>query len=225
MGCPGGPVIKTPPASSGDRCRRSGFDPRVGKIPWRKKGLCTPVFLLGKSHAQRSQAGWSPRGHRAGHDSATEHAYMKAWDLLEKTIEENVHNLRQSGIHPHDHKYHGKSPPTNTITVGVQISTHKIFRGDTNVQTSAINRYTNSQKVGKDVHICLIRYFSKEDPLMASKHQQSCSTSLFIRRNAETLGKHELSTLTDLAIPFLVPPKKWKHKWTTELAELFFFFE
>ena len=39
------------------QCRRykiHGFDPRVGKIPWRRKWQPTPVFLLGKSYGQRS---------------------------------------------------------------------------------------------------------------------------------------------------------------------------
>ena len=31
------------------QCRRSGFDPQGGKIPWRRKWLPTPVFLLGES--------------------------------------------------------------------------------------------------------------------------------------------------------------------------------
>ena len=36
------------------QCRRPGFDPWVGKIPWRRKWQLTPVFLPGKSHEQRS---------------------------------------------------------------------------------------------------------------------------------------------------------------------------
>ena len=46
------------------QCRRPGFDPWVGKIPWRREWQTTPVFLPGKSHAQRSLAGYSPRGHK-----------------------------------------------------------------------------------------------------------------------------------------------------------------
>ena len=45
------------------QCRRHGFDPWVGKIPWRRKWQLTPVFLPGKCHGQRSLAGCSPRGH------------------------------------------------------------------------------------------------------------------------------------------------------------------
>ena len=32
----------------------------VGKIPWRRKGQHTPVFLLQKSHRQMSLVGYSP---------------------------------------------------------------------------------------------------------------------------------------------------------------------
>jgi len=52
------------------------FDPWVGKIPWRRKWQPTPVFLLEKPHGQRSLVGYSPCGHRVGHDLATEHARM-----------------------------------------------------------------------------------------------------------------------------------------------------
>ena len=40
--------------------RDSGFDPWVGKIPWRRKQHPTPVFLPGEPHGQRSLAGYSP---------------------------------------------------------------------------------------------------------------------------------------------------------------------
>ena len=44
------------------QCRRPGFDPWVGKIPWRRKWQPTPVFLPGKFHRQRRLVGYSPRG-------------------------------------------------------------------------------------------------------------------------------------------------------------------
>ena len=52
--------------------RRRRFDPWVRKIPWRREWLPTPVFLLGKFHAQRSSVGYSPWGRRVGCDLATE---------------------------------------------------------------------------------------------------------------------------------------------------------
>ena len=39
------------------RCKRCGFNPRVGKIPWSRKWQLPPVFLPGKFHEQRSLAG------------------------------------------------------------------------------------------------------------------------------------------------------------------------
>ena len=50
------------------QCRRRGFYPWVGKIPWRRKWQPTPVFLPGKSHGQRGLVGYSPWGHRVTHD-------------------------------------------------------------------------------------------------------------------------------------------------------------
>ena len=42
--------------------REYGFDPWVGKIPWRRKWKPTPVFLPGKFHRQRTLVGYSPWG-------------------------------------------------------------------------------------------------------------------------------------------------------------------
>ena len=42
--------------------RRSGFDPWIRKILWRRKWKPTPVFLPGKSCGQRNLAGNSPWG-------------------------------------------------------------------------------------------------------------------------------------------------------------------
>ena len=53
-------VLKDLPANAG-RCRRYGFDPWIGKMPWKRKWQSTPVFLLRngkKSH--RRLVGYSP---------------------------------------------------------------------------------------------------------------------------------------------------------------------
>ena len=44
------------------RCRKCCFNPWVRKNPWRRKWQPTPVFITGKSHGQRSLAGYSPGG-------------------------------------------------------------------------------------------------------------------------------------------------------------------
>ena len=67
MGFPGNSVVK-----EFCQCRRPGFDPWVGKIPWRRKWQPTPVFLPGKSHGQKSLEGYSPKNHgRVRHDLGT----------------------------------------------------------------------------------------------------------------------------------------------------------
>ena len=50
---------KNPPAHAGDLSKRHGFDPWVGKVPWRRSWPPTPVFLPGESHGQRGLAGYT----------------------------------------------------------------------------------------------------------------------------------------------------------------------
>ena len=58
-GFPGAQTVKNPV-----QCRRPGFSPWVGKIPWRREWLPTPVSLAGESHGQRSLVGYSPWGRK-----------------------------------------------------------------------------------------------------------------------------------------------------------------
>ena len=46
------------------QCRRHGFNPWVGKIPWSRKWQPTLVPLPGKSHEQRSVVSYSPWGRK-----------------------------------------------------------------------------------------------------------------------------------------------------------------
>ena len=64
---PGGSVVKTLPAK-----QKRGFDPWVGKVPWRREWLPIPVFLAAKSHGLRRLAGYSPRDHRVRPNRATQ---------------------------------------------------------------------------------------------------------------------------------------------------------
>ena len=52
-------MVKNPPA-----VQETGFDLCVGKIPWRREWLPTPVFWPGEVHGQRSLAVCSPCGHK-----------------------------------------------------------------------------------------------------------------------------------------------------------------
>ena len=58
VGLPGGASGKEPTYPC-RRWKRPGFDPWVGKIPWRRAWQPTPVLLSGKSHGQRTLVGYS----------------------------------------------------------------------------------------------------------------------------------------------------------------------
>ena len=62
------------------QCRRRGFNPWVGKIPWTRNWQPSLIFLPGKSHGQRSLAGYSTWGcKRVGHNWATEQQVYSAF--------------------------------------------------------------------------------------------------------------------------------------------------
>ena len=62
LGSPGG-ASSEEPACQFRGHKRLGFDPWVGRIPWRRAWQCTPGFLPGESQGQRSLEGYSPWGH------------------------------------------------------------------------------------------------------------------------------------------------------------------
>ena len=67
------------------QCGRPGFDSCVGKIPWRRKWLPTPVILPGESHGQRNLKGYSPWGHTESDttERLTLHFHWSTKDLEE----------------------------------------------------------------------------------------------------------------------------------------------
>ena len=46
------------------QCKRTRFNLWVGKVPWRRKWLPTPIFLPGEFHGQKSLVGYSPWCHK-----------------------------------------------------------------------------------------------------------------------------------------------------------------
>ena len=49
-------------SDSKESASNAGFDPWVGKIPWKRAWQPIPVFLPGESHGQRILGGYSPWG-------------------------------------------------------------------------------------------------------------------------------------------------------------------
>ena len=56
-------VVRNLPANA-RRHKSRGFDPSVGKTPWRRAWQPTLGFLAGEPHAQRSLVDYSPWGRK-----------------------------------------------------------------------------------------------------------------------------------------------------------------
>jgi len=67
------------------QCRKSRFDPWVGKIPWRRKRQPTPVFLPGESHG-------------SGAWEAAVHGVAKELDMTEQVNNNNHNKLYRAWI-------------------------------------------------------------------------------------------------------------------------------
>ena len=84
-GFPGGSMVKNLPASA----EGGGFNPWVGKIPWRRKWIPTSAFFPGKSLGQKSLKSYSLLGYkRVRHDLVIKQQqaallpYQKIWEQL-----------------------------------------------------------------------------------------------------------------------------------------------
>ena len=75
------------------RLRRSGFEPWVGKVPWRRKWPPILVFLPGKSDRQRISVGYSPQGGKKL--DTTEHTCCPNGPVASDENEDRIRNLEQ----------------------------------------------------------------------------------------------------------------------------------
>ena len=67
----------------------------VGKIPWRKEWLPTPVFLPGESHGQRNMLGYSSWGRKES--EMTEQLLLSLWTAACR-LGSSVHGILQARI-------------------------------------------------------------------------------------------------------------------------------
>ena len=88
---PGGTRGKEP-ACRCRRYKRRGFDPWVGKSPWRRERLPTPVLLPGEFHGQRSLEGYSPWGHRGDGEGQGGMICCSPWGHKEVDMTELLNN-------------------------------------------------------------------------------------------------------------------------------------
>jgi len=72
------------------QCRRSGFNPQVRKIPWKRDWLLTPVFLLGEFHGQAC----NPQSHKES--DTTEQ--LTFWGSLMAQLVKNLPAMQETWI-------------------------------------------------------------------------------------------------------------------------------
>ena len=63
-------------------CGRPGLNPWVGKIPWRRERLHTPVFLPGELHGQRRLARYIVKGRRLSNTTEPLRLSFFFWSIL-----------------------------------------------------------------------------------------------------------------------------------------------
>ena len=127
MGFPGGSDSKE------SACGRPGFDPWVGKIPWRRKWQPTPVFLPAKSHGQRSLAGYRPWGHKEWDTTERLHFHFSLSQLCPgfPMLMAGLNSALYSNI-PIAHLRSNITSDFNTISLGYENLPHlpNYFHGD-----------------------------------------------------------------------------------------------
>ena len=103
------------------RRKRHGFDPWVGKIPWRRAWQPTPVFLPGKSKDR--EARWaSPRGRQEGDTTkATEHhTHVGQWQGPRARSSGTLCEMREASAELRSHRCpEGKAPAPALVSRGI----------------------------------------------------------------------------------------------------------
>ena len=77
-GLPSGLAVKNSSAKAGD----AGSIPELGRFPWRREWLPTPVFLPGKSQGREPGGLQSMGSQRVRHDLAAEHMCTHISDMV-----------------------------------------------------------------------------------------------------------------------------------------------
>ena len=139
-GFPGGSVVKNLPANEGD----------VGsilsrKILWRRKWQPAPVLMPGKSHGQRSVAGYSRWSHKKiRHDSMTKQQQQQKRG---KTTEQTIHKWFQG------------------VGEGRESENKRNFLGFSNCSVSCdggyLPKYINSSLSNKNINFTGCKFFCK----------------------------------------------------------------
>ena len=81
--------------ASAYKCGRPGFNPLVGKIPWRRKWQSTPVFLPGKSHGLRILVGYSLWGRKESDTTERLHFHLPVGENMGRELKKRLEEAMQ----------------------------------------------------------------------------------------------------------------------------------
>ena len=80
------------------QCERPGFDPWVGKIPWKRKWQPTPVLLPGKSHGRRSLVQATIHGVAKSRAPLSDFTFTFQYSCLENSMDSGTWQATVHGI-------------------------------------------------------------------------------------------------------------------------------
>ena len=133
--------------------KRCGFDPWVGKIPWRREWLPTSVFLPGEFHGQRSLVDYGPWSH-------------KEWDMTEWLTLSLLPPLSQTKVRSQKSKsiVHFKKTRERALTCGIKGSSQNLYIYIYTYTYIYIYIYIHTHTLYMYVHICLYYLHYHYDP-------------------------------------------------------------
>ena len=112
------------------QCRRHGFDPWVGKMPWRRKWQPIPVFLSAKVCGQRNLVGYISF-HRVGDAIQPSHPLLPASPLALNLSQHQSLFQRAGSLHPH-----GLYSPWNSAGQNIGVGSLSLLQGIFPIQGS-----------------------------------------------------------------------------------------
>ena len=107
----------------------TGFNPWIGKIPWRREWVPTPIFLPGEFHGERSLAGHSPWVHKESDiteqltllRSLERGQYSGSWTLVSLHLPTVGYREMKTSFAPDLHCFWGKNFKPGSKETWVQV--------------------------------------------------------------------------------------------------------
>ena len=108
------------------QCRRPGFDPWVGKIPWRRTWQPTPVFVYRKSRGQCSLVGYHPWGRKES-DTTEQLHLCNGYKCIFSRVSQYIINLYVTKSATLLVEQHYLYPPTGSPLIFTAPGSYKIL--------------------------------------------------------------------------------------------------